>query len=231
MLEGRQLTKTRIEHVKSHSVALFSTGDRDETLIAIVLRLIDLDHTATDLSDLIDLLSALADDGADHVVGDEDLLGQGRPWHTSMRGGTAVRTGMGSWTNMGRRMMRLGMRSAAIRSTGNRSTVRHWNRGMGLRVLRMTAIRLGIRVGRHVLGSSLIAPRIVVAVSKVAASGLGRVWNDLHTTRDRASRATTASSISRRRWTSETFVELLEQCAGNIISRNMDSIRNTHNNK
>lgn len=70
-----ELTKSRVEHVQRHAIALLGARDRHEPLIAIVLRFVDLDHTAADLPDLVDLLAALADNGADHVVRDEDLLG------------------------------------------------------------------------------------------------------------------------------------------------------------
>lgn len=68
------LTKTRIEHEERHLVALLCTSDGNKTLVAVVLRLINLDDTSTELAYLVDLCTALSDDSADHVVGDEDLL-------------------------------------------------------------------------------------------------------------------------------------------------------------
>jgi len=69
-----ELTKSGVQHVQRHAIALLGARDGHEPLVAIVLRLVDLDHTAADLPDLVDLLAALADDGTDHVVRDEDLL-------------------------------------------------------------------------------------------------------------------------------------------------------------
>lgn len=94
------LTKPRVEHVKRHPVALLGAGDRDETLIAIVLRLINLNHTVADLSDLIDLLTALADDGANHIVGNEDLLRQRCASHGTMSRLAAVGSGVGCGTDV-----------------------------------------------------------------------------------------------------------------------------------
>lgn len=70
-----RLTKSRIEQVQRHAVAFFRTSNCDEPLIRVVLGFVDLDHTTADLADLIDLRATLADDSADHVVGDVDLLG------------------------------------------------------------------------------------------------------------------------------------------------------------
>ena len=69
-----RLTEPRVEEVERHAVALLRAGDRDEPLVGVVLRLVDLDLAATDLANLIDLGATLADDGTDHVVGDVDLL-------------------------------------------------------------------------------------------------------------------------------------------------------------
>lgn len=69
------LTKSRVQHVKRHAVALLSSSDCHEPLVTVVLWLVNLNHAAADLPDLVDLLTALSDDGADHIVGDEDLLG------------------------------------------------------------------------------------------------------------------------------------------------------------
>lgn len=71
-----KLTQPRVQHKQCHLVALLCTGDRDKTLVAVVLRLVDLDHTAAELADLVDLCTTLSDDCSDHVVRDENLLGQ-----------------------------------------------------------------------------------------------------------------------------------------------------------
>jgi len=55
-------------------VTLLCACYRDQPLITIVLGLVDLDHTSAQLPNLIDLGASLADDGADHIIGDENLL-------------------------------------------------------------------------------------------------------------------------------------------------------------
>ena len=77
-VKGRGLLRTQsgIEHVKCHLVALRCTGNRHQSLVAVVLRLVNLNDASAELSNLVDLSSALADDGTNHVVGDEDLLRQ-----------------------------------------------------------------------------------------------------------------------------------------------------------
>ncbi len=69
-----ELTESRVEHVKCHSVALLSACDGDEPFVAVVLRLVDLDNTTANLTDLVDLLTTLTNNSPDHVVGNKDLL-------------------------------------------------------------------------------------------------------------------------------------------------------------
>lgn len=123
------------------------------------------------------------------------------------------------------------MGSRSILGSTHRSTVGHGDSRMRLRMLRMTAVRLGIGVGRHVLRPSLVASGIVLAVSVVAASGVGHVWNHLHTAGDSTGRATTPSRISRCRRATKTFVELLQQCARDIVGRDVDGICDAHDDK
>lgn len=66
----------RIQHIKRHLVTLRRPCNRHQTLIAIILRLINLDHRSTQLANFIDFRSALANDRTDHVVRDVDLLRQ-----------------------------------------------------------------------------------------------------------------------------------------------------------
>jgi len=73
--------KSRVEHIECHLVALCRASDSDKSLVAVVLRFVDLDHTATKVSDLVDLGTTLANNGTDHVVGDEDLLCDRLTWH------------------------------------------------------------------------------------------------------------------------------------------------------
>ena len=55
-------------------ITLLCASDCDQSLVAVVLGLVDLDHTSAQLPNLIDLGASLADDGADHIIGDENLL-------------------------------------------------------------------------------------------------------------------------------------------------------------
>ena len=79
-----QLTQTRVQHVQCHRVALLSAGDGDESFVAVVLWFVDLDDRAAELADLVDLGTTFANDGAHHVVRDEDLLGQRLSGHGSL---------------------------------------------------------------------------------------------------------------------------------------------------
>jgi len=67
-------TKAGVQHVQGHLVAFLCSGDGHETLIAVLIGLIDLNDTATKLPDLIDLCTTLANDSSDHVVRNIDLL-------------------------------------------------------------------------------------------------------------------------------------------------------------
>lgn len=75
MLSGN-LTKARIEHVQSHLVALLRSGNSDKALVAVVGWFVDLDDASAQLSNFVDLSTALTNDSSDHVVGDVDLLGK-----------------------------------------------------------------------------------------------------------------------------------------------------------
>ena len=57
-------------------IAFRGSGDSHKSLVAVVLRLVDFDYAAAELSDLVDLGAAFTNDGANHVVRDENLLGQ-----------------------------------------------------------------------------------------------------------------------------------------------------------
>lgn len=69
------LTQSGVKHVECHLIALGSARNSHQSLVAVVLWLVDLDHTPTQLSDFVDLGSSFADDCPYHVVRDEDLLG------------------------------------------------------------------------------------------------------------------------------------------------------------
>ena len=224
-----KLTQTLVQEVERHAVALLCTGDGDETLVAVVLRFINLDHTARDLPDLVDLLSTLADDSANHVVGDVDLLGKGSSYGRAMRA-----SGMGSraasMADMGRNV-----RGGGTVATGGVGTVMHRDGGVGLGRVRGTIWRR-VLVGRHaataVVGPGIGAVALVkVAVAKAAASGLGNVGDNLKSTGNRGSGASATGGISRGGGTTETLVQLLEKSATNVVSSNVDGIGNAHDNQ
>ena len=68
-------TQSRIEHVKSHLVAFLSTRYSHQALVAILLWLVDLNDTTTQVTNFVDLSTTLADYGTNHIVRDENLLG------------------------------------------------------------------------------------------------------------------------------------------------------------
>ena len=70
----KKLTESRIQHVQRHLVTLLGSRDGHQTLIAAFLRLVDLDHTATQVPNLINLGPTFPDDSTDHVVGNVNLL-------------------------------------------------------------------------------------------------------------------------------------------------------------
>lgn len=76
--------ESAIKHIQGHLVALCSTRDRNQSLVAVVLRLIDLDNTATELSDLVDLRATLSNDSTNHIIWNEDLLSQRLAWNQAL---------------------------------------------------------------------------------------------------------------------------------------------------
>lgn len=228
---GRILTKSRVEHVERHLIALLGTGDRDQTLVAVLLGLVDLDDTATQVTDLVDLGSSLSNDSANHVVGDVDLLGQWLAGHdtadgsgrrrptTSLCGGRLRRT-------VGRGLVRA---SASIRGVGS-STVGH--RGLGYRSLRCRALEV-----RNAIAASCAAVgvRVVtlegVGMAVLPTSGLRHVRHNLHAARHSASRTAAAGGIGRGSGAAEAFCQLLDESHGNVVGSDVHCVSNTENNK
>ena len=80
-------------------IALCGSSDSDQALVAVILGLVDLDDTAAKLSDLIDLGASLANDSSNHIIWNEDLLGQ---WLTrNNRRGWAT----GAWLRLSKATM------------------------------------------------------------------------------------------------------------------------------
>jgi hypothetical protein len=144
-------------------------------------------------------------------------------------GRLAVRSGVGLRADMRGSVMRLDMGSSAIRS-GNLRAIVHRDSCKGSRLLRMT-VRLRIGVGRQVLRSLLVASSVILPVAIVPTSWMRHVRDHLHTTRHGTSRATTSRSIGRGSWAAKPLIQLLQEGAANIVSRNMNGVRNTHDDK
>lgn len=73
MLAGR-LTKSGIEHIQCHLIALLCARDCNQALVAVVGGLIDLDNATAQLSDFIDLSTTFTNDSSDHIIRNVDLL-------------------------------------------------------------------------------------------------------------------------------------------------------------
>ena len=227
---GLELTEPRVEHVERHPIALLSASDRDETLVVAVLWFIDLDHAATDLTDLVDLLAALSDDGTDHVVGDVDLLGE-RSARNRRAGGHGLSVGTSrAMRTSGAGRVRLGVRAGPI-AAGGLSAVGHLDCRVRVSLLGVAVLRR-IPLGGHVMGSGIRTIAVVVLpIAKVATGRLGVVWNHLHSARDGSGGAAAAGRVGRGRCATKPLVKLFEECAANIVSCNVDSISHTHDDQ
>lgn len=220
------LTKSRIEHVQSHAVALFSSCDRHKSLIAVVLRLVDLDDAATHLADLVDLLPALSYDGAHHVVGNVDLLRDRATRHTSLDR-LALSMGLGSRVAT---HMWLNMRSSSV-GRGRLTAILNRDRRVGVR----TGVRivLGVRGRRQLwLGASIVLALVVVISTSITAWRVLRaVRHNLHTARNRSGRSTASGRVRGGSRAAKTVIELLEKSAANVVSGDVDSVSDSHNNQ
>lgn len=159
-------TESRVEHIQCHTIALLRTRYGDQSLVAVVLRLIDFDHTATDLSNFINLLATLANNSADHVIGNENLLRKRATGHAMLHG-WALRAAMRLGTNMRRHMLR-GMGGTSIGCL--LTSILHGHSGIG----RSSVMRVVWRVSsrRHVVSPSILVAAIVLWSSIVTGSRL-----------------------------------------------------------
>lgn len=224
------LTESRVQHVQRHAVALLRASDSDQALVAVVLGLVDLDDAAADLPNLVDLLAALTDDSADHVVGNVDLLCKGSSRHasTTVHGlrlrstvpymGTGVRTSV---------RLHVGLRTIRASSLG---TIVH--RYRRVRLSRMCGATIWRRIGlRHLLGTRIMArvvSAVVLASPIVATRRLGHVGDDLHASGNSTCRPTTPRRIGRGGRTTKSLVQLFEERASNVVRRNVNGIRHAH---
>jgi len=190
------LTESRVEHVECHLIALSRASDSDKSLVTVVLGLVDFDDAATEVSNLVDLGTALANNGTNHVVGDEDLLCDRLTWHGAWHLRMCLAVGRSLWHL-----------TVALLWLWGPITWLTWTAGrlcIG-DLLRIGLVRLGgwLSILRVRSGSCSLLLRWLSTVSPVriwvavlTASGLRYVWHNLHATRDNASRATTSGSIS-----------------------------------
>lgn len=203
-----ELTEARVEHVERHPVAFLRASDCNETLVAVVLWFINLNHAATDLTDLVDLLAALPNDGSNHVIGDVDLLSKRGTGHSrAARHGLPMRPG-GAVGAGGTGRVRLHVRTSSI-AGGSMAAIGHGGSRVRVSLMGMAVLRR-VRLGGHVVGSGIGTTAVVVLpVAKVAASRLRVVWDHLHTARNGTGGAAAASRVGGRGSATKTLVELL----------------------
>lgn len=206
---GNGLTKSRIQHIQCHLVTLLRPGNGNKTLVAILLRLINLDNTTTQMPDLVNLSTALPDNGTDHVIRDINLL---REWLTrqdaadgcsagaaaglcSMRG--TVGTGL-----VGTRASVGWVRSRAVGHGGRRLRDGGWD---GL------AVEVRNAVGaRHESVGVVVVALEGVRVAVLASGRLRDVRDDLHAAGDGAGGTAAAGCVRGGCGAAEAFCELLD---------------------
>lgn len=213
-------TKSGIEHVKGHLVTLRSPCDSHQTLVAIILRLIDLDDTSTELPDFVDLRASFSDDCANHVIGYKDLLCERLTWHQSLDG-LLGRTSMAMRGRMTAMRLRLVGSSSSITML-RRVCVVHRRLGLLLRWLAMQ-IRYTIRVRRCSLWLVVVSP-IIIRVTVLTAGGLRHIWHDLHPSRNNTSWAAATCGVCRSCGTAESLCQLLHKSLSNVVCGNVDCV-------
>lgn len=228
------LTKSRIQHIQCHLIALLSPCNRHQPFVAAFLRLVDFDHTATEVSNLVDLRTTLANYGTNHVVGDVDLLGQWLTGHDSTNGsGRRCRT-PGRWCRLGtiRRGLRADCGICGVRSgagSGSRTVGHGWLRNRRRSGLsRHVGNTVGARCGP--VGVRVMSPE-GVRVTILATSRLRDVRHNLHATGNCSSRTSTPGSISGSRRSSKAFGELLDEGSADVVRGNVHGIGNTEDDK
>lgn len=231
-----RLTKALVQHIQRHLIALLRPRDRDEPLVAIVLRLVDLDDATAELANLVDLRPALSNDRAHHIVGYEDLLGQGLTGQSSRRPTAHWLLGVCRIARLraGRLPVRLssGHGRAAVGVAWRLGRpVCHWR--MVLRRQDLSGLCIGNAIGIRRLAPGLLRRVLAITVQEtpLAARGLRCVWDDLHATRDDSGRAATASRISRCSRSAEPLRQLFNKCATDVVGCNVNGVGNTKNHE
>ncbi len=218
-----QLTKPGIEHVERHLVTFLSTRDGHETLVAVVLRFVDLDDTATQCTDLINLRTALANDRANHIVRNEYLLGHGLPGYHSLHrlcGRTRVAGRLrGVMSTVWLRLMRAG---AGVALPGRARSIVQRRLRMLLRSLTVQ-VRHAVRVRRSTVSLIGVLP-VIVWMTPLTTSSLRNIWHHLHSSRDGASGPTGPRCVRRGGWATESLGELLYEGTAHIIGGDVDCV-------
>jgi hypothetical protein len=221
------LTKPGVQHIQGHLIALSGPSNCNQSLVAVVLWFVYLDDTTAELPDLIDLRSALANDCTNHVIWNENLLGQRLARHDALHRldrRTSVRLG----TNMAS-LLRLLRTYATVAGNGWRAAIVHW---YGSRLLlRDLALSIRMSIGIAWCGLPTVRAPVVIWVAIVSASWLGHVWNHLHSSRHYSRRATASRGVRRCRGSSKPLRELLKEGASDIVGGNMNGISNAEDDE
>ena len=203
-------------------IALCRPSDCHQSFVAVVLGLVDFNDTATELANLVDLGAAFANDGSDHVVGNENLLRQrlardhALHWLGRGTGMTWVRRMADLWS----RLMRSCARVARLLRRALEVDGSLWL----LRLCRLTVIRNAVR--RVSLPWIILSP-VIVRMAIISSNRLRYVGHDLHTTRNDTGRSTASRRVRGRGRPTKTFRELLHQRLSDIVTGNVHGIRDT----
>lgn len=220
---GEGLTEPRIEHVQRHLIAFLGASDGDQSFVAVVLRLIDFDHTAAQVANLIDLGPSLANDCTHHVVGNINLLRDGLSRHrlrrlarlpvrAGLRSGLAsIRSWLWHWTTITRRP-----RGGCICLCVRRVDLLSRTRGRGTHKW----------LRRHSLRRCCVVSLVGIWMAKLPSCGLWHIRNDLHAPRDNPGRPSTPGGISRSARSSKSLSQLLNQGHSYVVGGDMDCICN-----
>jgi hypothetical protein len=103
-----------------------------------------------------------------------------------------------------------------------------------LRRLLLRRLSMQIRLSVRVCGGSvrlIVMPLEVFGMSVLPSSRLRNVRDDLHSARNDTSRSSTSSSVGGSSRTTKSLGKLLDKGACNVVCCDVDSVRNTKNNK
>ena len=220
------LTKSRIEHVQSHLVTLLGSRDCNQTLVTVILRLIDFDNTSAQLPYLVDLRAPLANNSSNHIIRNENLLGE-----RLSRDHTLDR--LLRWSGMtllsSTMLLRLMRASTCIIRCLWSTAIMYWL--LLLLLWRLTMqVRYTVRIGRRLV-SLVCVTAVVVWMTVLSASRLRNIWNNLHASGHNTSRSAAPSGICRSSRSAKSLRQLLDKGLAYVISGYMDSVSNAKNNE